>query len=141
MQGQFSCGEPGTSLWVGVFVWFCWCFVLHAFPSSFLGGSSFPALSCWPCQLWVAPSSNKSSQCFWRHVGNRAGQQAALSPRIQRLPLSQKERPLSWPGVPDSASRPEPAPLGVTQFSLLQNTPNISNTPHQTFLTHPGLRG
>lgn len=61
--------------------------------------------------------------------GDRAGQQAALSPRIQRLPLSQKERPLSWPGVPDSAFRPEPAPLGVTQFSLLQNTPNISNTP------------
>lgn len=128
MQDQFSCGESGTSLRVGVFVWF-WCFVLHAFPLSFLDGSSFPALSCWPCQLWVAPSSNKSSQCFWFHVRNRAGQQAALSPRIQMLSLSQKERPLSWPEVPDSASRPEPAPLGVTQSSLLQNTPNISNTP------------
>lgn len=91
--------------------------------------SSFLGLSCWPCQLWVAPSSDKSSQCFWLHVGNRAGQQAALSPRIQRLPLSQKERPLSCPGVPDSASRPEPAPVGMTRFSLLQNTSNISNTP------------
>lgn len=113
-----------------------------ALPLLLFCGASFSALSWWPCQLWVAPSNDKSSYCFLLHAEKQSWPACcSLGPKSQRLSPSQRERPWpsSWPRVSEAAARPEP-----DQSSMLQGQRYykslVGYKRHQRLIMRPGPR-
>lgn len=111
MQYRFSCGQPGFSGWqfgrsVLFYLGDLWLPLYYFFVGHLpqLGAGGYTSYGWLP-----AVTKTHTASCFMLRSG--AGQHAALSvPKSQRLSPSQRERhwPPSWPGVRESASRPEP---------------------------------